>query len=592
MLDVLVVDGQSTGASPAHGHLLELGWARTRAAGALEPGALAVDARVLALPEGATIPRPVARLTGIGPRDLVDAHAPAQAWAALRRAATPDEPGGPALPLVIHYARFESAFLRALHRACAPEEPFPPVMLCTHEIARRLLPGLPRRGLRALAGYLGLGVDELKRSAEHVRATAWVWRELVALLHAEHGVATLPELEAWLERPPPRREAKRAYPMPREVRLGLPDAPGVYRMLRSDGRILYVGKATSLRQRVNGYFRQHRRVADRTLELLTQARDLRVTPTATALEAALLENDEIKAHAPPYNVMLRGTGQGPWHATVELAAFAPEPDARHRVGPLQSRALLTAWSWLAAAAAREGSADGSEAREGTAASSDDGSEPREGTEPTLAAPPSVLDRLAWWGDPPEPAMWREGWERFASTWLPAGARPSRAALARVGARIWQAWREAEATPPEADDAEPTPADVPTWDPARVAEVIERIVGQGAHELRRARWLCRLSDCTVAWDRKDGTGRRVLVIERGIIVDRHDAAPQALLPLPPGWARPAAERRAAFDVTTFDRLRILTAELRRVATEGRAVVLCLGPRERLEGERLRRALAWV
>jgi hypothetical protein len=191
-------------------------------------------------------------------------------------------------------------------------------------------------------------------------------------------------------------------------------------------------------------------------------------------------------------------------------------------------------------------------------------------------------------------MWREGWERFASTWLPTGARPSRAALARVGARIWQAWRETEAGPAEAEAevAEPERADAPTWDPARVAEVIERIVGQGAHELRRARWLCRLSECTVAWDRKDGVGRRVLVIERGAIAARHDAAPAAPLPLPPGWARTPAERRAAFDVTAFDRLRILTAELRRIATEGRAVVLCLGPRERLEGERLRRTLAWV
>lgn len=573
---MLVVDGQSTGASPAHGHLLELGWARTRADATLE--ALAVESRLLALPEGATIPRPVARLTGIESRDLVDAHAPAQAWAALREAAR-GEPGGAALPVVIHYARFEAAFLQALHREHAPSEPFPLALLCTHEIARRLLPGLPRRGLRALAGYLGHGVDELKRSTEHVRATAWVWLELVALLQAEHGVSTLAELEAWLGRPPPRRAAKRAYPMPREVRLSLPDEPGVYRMLRADGQVLYVGKATSLRQRVNGYFRQHRRVADRTLELLTQARDLRVTATATALEAALLESDEIKAHAPPYNVMLRGAGQGPWHATPDLGSFTARPDARHRVGPLHSRALLAAWAWLAGATDR--------------------GEPRDRS---TEAAPARLERLAWWGEPPEPAIWREGWERFASTWLAADRRVDRAALARAGTRIWQAWREAAALPSEAGGAdaeaheagagEADASTTPSWDPARVAEAIERVVGQGAHELRRARWLCRLSELAVAWDRRDGTGRRVLVVERGAVVERLDAPPHALPPTPPGWARSVAERRAAFDVAAFDRLRVLTAELRRIVAEGRGVVLCLGPRERLAGERLRRALAWV
>lgn len=572
LLDVLVVDGQSTGASPAHGHLLELGWARTRAAAGEESlgAALAVDARLLALPEGVTIPRPVARLTGIGPRDLVDAHAPMQAWAALREAVFPQGPGGGALPVVIHYARFEAAFLHALHRDCAPSEPFPLSLVCTHEIARRLLPGLPRRGLRALAGYLGHGVDELKRSAEHVRATAWVWRELVARLQAEHGVTTLDELYAFLERPPPKKEAKRAYPMPRALRLGLPDAPGVYRMLRGDGRVLYVGKATSLRQRVNGYFRQHRRVADRTLELLTQARDLRVTATATALEAALLESDEIKAHAPPYNVMLRGAGQGPWYATLALDAFASRPDRRHRVGPLQSRTLLAAWAWLASAC------------EGDGAST------------ILVEPPGALDRLAWWGEPPEPAVWRAGWERFASTWRPVARRSGRATLARVGAHLWRAWREAEAVPPEPEaDAEPLAADAPAWDPARVAEALERVVGQGAHELRRARWLCRLAESSLAWDRKDGAGRRVLVLERGALVHRHDDPdPHAAPPVPPGWARRFAERRAGFDVATFDRLRVLTAELRRVLAEDRRAILCFGPHASLSGERLRRALWWV
>jgi DNA polymerase-3 subunit epsilon len=558
MLDVLVVDGQSTGASPSHGHLLELGWARTRA-GAVDE-ALVVDARLLALPEGAAIPRPVQRLTGIELGDLEHAHPPALVWEALVRAATPD---GGALPVVIHYARFESAFLHALHRATAPEQPFPLALVCTHEIARRLLPGLPRRGLRALAGYLGHGIDELKRSAEHVRATALVWRELVARLHAEHGVTTLPELEAWLRAPVPRRPARWDYPMPRHVRLGLPDAPGVYRMLRGDGQVLYVGKATSLRQRVNGYFRQHRRVADRTLELLTQACDLRVTPTATVLEAALLESDEIKAHAPSYNVMLRGSRTGPWYATRGLDAFGERADARHRVGPLQSRPLLEAWARLA-------------------------------DEPTQEAPPAVLEQFAWGGgEPPEPTVWREGWDRFASAWLAEGRRHGLVALARAGARIWQAWRRAEAEPPP--EAEPpaagSDAEVP-WDPVRVAEALERAVGQGAHELRRASWLCRVAECAVAWDRQGGASRRLLVLERGAVIHRDEVAPGAAPPVPPGWARTPAQRRAAFDVACFDRLRVLTAELRRIDADGRAVELRLGPRERLAGDRLRRALKWV
>jgi hypothetical protein len=147
-------------------------------------------------------------------------------------------------------------------------------------------------------------------------------------------------------------------------------------------------------------------------------------------------------------------------------------------------------------------------------------------------------------------------------------------------------------PPEDEAAAASAEEAPTWDPVRVCEVLERVVGQGAHELRRARWLCRLAESSVAWDRRDGAGRRVLVLERGAIVQRLDAGAEATPPVPPGWARCPAERQATFDVASFDRLRILTAELRRVVAEGRGAVLRLSPRVRLTGERLRRALAWV
>ena len=60
--------------------------------------------------------------------------------------------------------------------------------------------------------------------------------------------------------------------MPREVRLSLPDAPGIYRMLRTDDSVLYVGKAASLHHRVNSYFRKQNGIPERSLEMLSQAR--------------------------------------------------------------------------------------------------------------------------------------------------------------------------------------------------------------------------------------------------------------------------------------------------------------------------------
>ena len=62
---------------------------------------------------------------------------------------------------------------RPLTEHIHPGEP-PLDIVCTHDIARRLFPDLPRRSLRALAGYLGRGVGVLRRSADHVEATAFL----------------------------------------------------------------------------------------------------------------------------------------------------------------------------------------------------------------------------------------------------------------------------------------------------------------------------------------------------------------------------------------------------------------------------------
>src|SRR5215510_2715117 len=289
-LEVLVVDCQATAAAP-HGHLLEMGWAR---AGTTPTRA---DARLIALPHGERIPAAVTRLTGISEQvsqDGVDAQV---AWRALcdEAATVARQP----TPTVIHFARFEQPFLRALAGGALPLD-----ILCTHDIARRLLPDLPRCGVRALTGYFGRGVGALRRSADHVEATAFVWRELVRLLRDE-GTSTWSALQEWLavDRAT-RKRRRRVWPVPRNVRLSLPDAPGVYRMLRTSGDVLYVGKAASLRQRVNSYFRKQHGVPERTLEMLSQARGISFDVAPTALEASFIEPDEIKRHRPPYNVAL------------------------------------------------------------------------------------------------------------------------------------------------------------------------------------------------------------------------------------------------------------------------------------------------
>jgi DNA polymerase-3 subunit epsilon len=334
-LEVLVIDCQATAAAP-HGHLLEMGWAR---AGTTTTRA---DARLIALPDGEHIPAAVMRLTGISERmsqDGIEAHV---AWRELfNDAATlARQPA----PTVIHFARFERPFLCALAGGAPPLD-----IVCTHDIAQRLLPDLPRRGVRALTGYFGRAVGALRRSAEHVEATAFVWRELVRLLE-QVRITTWSALKEWLAitRETSKRR-RRVWPMPRDVRLALPDAPGIYRMLRTSGDVLYVGKAASLRRRVNSYFRKQHGIHERTLEMLSQARGISFDVAPSALEAALFESDEIRRHRPPYNVALTIENRALWFAAPDLSAHSAHPCSRCPFGPFSSAQMLDEFAALAQA---------------------------------------------------------------------------------------------------------------------------------------------------------------------------------------------------------------------------------------------------
>jgi excinuclease ABC subunit C len=93
-------------------------------------------------------------------------------------------------------------------------------------------------------------------------------------------------------------------PHPPAAPENLPDSPGVYLFRNSKDRILYVGKARSLKKRVATYF--HRNVEDaKTRALVSEQRSVDTIVTRTELEALLLENSLIKKHRPRYNVCLR-----------------------------------------------------------------------------------------------------------------------------------------------------------------------------------------------------------------------------------------------------------------------------------------------
>ncbi len=559
-LEVLVVDCQATGAAP-RGHLLEIGWAR------LGPTATGTEARLVAMPDGARVPPAVARITGITDRMLRGAIDQQAAWRSLAVAAATITPQ-PA-PTVIHFARFEQPFLDHLAGGAPPLD-----VVCTHAIAARLLPELPRRSLRALAGYFGRSVGPLRRSADHVEATAFVWRELVGLLDAE-GVSTWSALKAWLAVPAPtKKRTRRVWPMPRDVRLALPDAPGVYRMLRTSGDVLYVGKAASLRDRVNSYFRHKHGVPERMLEMLSQARRISFDVSPTALEAALLEADEIKSLQPPYNIALTETDRRVWFATPDLLVRSGRPSSGCRVGPFPSVAMLDAFAALA----------------------------RESRD--------ALGRGRW---APDTASFDEGYARFrqAHHELSRNRVAVTARLLRIGRRLWREGRRDR----DVDASLAGDHRVSSWTPEYVQRSLEWLVIRTALARRRAAWFTRLAEASLAWCEPGAAECRLLVVENGDIIEARSGRPEMVAPrhcsgrpracrgvegqtcppeppIPPGHRRPIAARHEAFTLARFDRLRVLTTELKRLVAGGAPVAVRLGASPALARARLASLLAWL
>jgi len=92
----------------------------------------------------------------------------------------------------------------------------------------------------------------------------------------------------------------------------LPDAPGVYLMLGEARRILYIGKAVSLRNRVRSYFQDSAAHAYRTVRMVERVVDVRWIVVNNEIEALILEANLIKRHQPPFNVRLRDDKRYPY----------------------------------------------------------------------------------------------------------------------------------------------------------------------------------------------------------------------------------------------------------------------------------------
>ncbi len=97
----------------------------------------------------------------------------------------------------------------------------------------------------------------------------------------------------------------------------IPDAPGSYQFRDAQGRVIYVGKASSLRSRLSNYFQDARNLHPRTAQMVATAESVEWIEVRNEVEALMLEYSLIKQHRPRFNVRLRDDKSYPFLAVSD-----------------------------------------------------------------------------------------------------------------------------------------------------------------------------------------------------------------------------------------------------------------------------------
>ncbi len=336
----IVIDTETTGISAAVDRVIEIAAVRV------------VDGRVVdrfstLVDPGVPIPPRITRLTGISTRDLAGAPQPGEVWPRFLEFA------GDGVR-VAHNAAFDRSFVASeLARLDLAPETVP--YLCTVRLSRRLLPGLPSKGLDSVARFFGIPVGVRHRALADAEITAEVLLRLAE--RAGRQGHTTPSALLALQQSryaSTRAESAHVEQIRRFVLPTLPEGPGVYRFHDVRRRLLYVGKAVSLVRRVSSYFSGVEAKPGRIRDLVTRTRHVEVEETGSEVEALLLEARLIRELQPPYNRALRQAARSAWLRfegdAVSVRTTAAPDDGAAWYGPMDSPGEAQALSDLLGAA--------------------------------------------------------------------------------------------------------------------------------------------------------------------------------------------------------------------------------------------------
>jgi DNA polymerase-3 subunit epsilon len=190
---------------------------------------------------------------------------------------------------VAHNVNFDYSFLKSHLEGCGYA--FHAKKLCTVRLARQVFPGLPSYSLGNLCQSLEIELKDRHRAGGDAAATVILFQKI--LNNDSRGL-----VQASLHR----NSKEQALPphVPRSHFDALPSTPGVYYFHDQKGKVIYVGKAKNIRNRVNSHFSNNSDSRQKQ-NFVRNTHAITFQPTATELMAAILESTEIKRLWPQFN---------------------------------------------------------------------------------------------------------------------------------------------------------------------------------------------------------------------------------------------------------------------------------------------------
>lgn len=190
---------------------------------------------------------------------------------------------------VAHNVNFDYSFIRQHLLNCDMQWQVP--KLCTVRMCRKIFPGHTSYSLGNICRALSIPMRDRHRAMGDAEATAHLFSEL--LQHDHTGI-----IQGMLKRGS--REGYLPLHLPAADIEQLPHAPGVYYFHNQKQKVIYVGKAKDLRQRVTSHF-SNNSASRKKQELMRNVHRISYALTGSEFTASILESLEIRRHWPRYN---------------------------------------------------------------------------------------------------------------------------------------------------------------------------------------------------------------------------------------------------------------------------------------------------